>query len=337
VPVLNREKDIGECLDSLLAVDYPSFEIIVVDNGSTDGTREVTSKYPVKTVLESSRGAYRARNKGIARAQGEIVAFTDSDCVVDRNWLRKLAESYSDETVGGVGGLVSPYKTDRLIGEFASLGPQEIFQSPQRVKIKQSTKSFPHSALGSGNMSFRKEILLEVGGFFEELIACADYDLCWKVQRAGYQLIYEPEAIVYHKPRTSLSELIRQYYGLGVSEPKLLTVQRDVLSYIEFKTYLFPTYQFRRKLPIQALITVDFFILGTLSLLLILFDPRFVILPVALGGMCLRQAWARAKEASGCAKRARLLILFPILHAGRCYARALGRFVGGLASGVISF
>jgi len=118
VPVLNRRESIGLCVESLLALDYPSYEIIIVDNGSTDKSRDVVSKYPVKLVIETEKGPYYARNDGISIADGEIIAFTDSDCVVDRNWLKNLMRNYMHEEIGGVGGQILSYKPTTWVEKF---------------------------------------------------------------------------------------------------------------------------------------------------------------------------------------------------------------------------
>jgi cellulose synthase/poly-beta-1,6-N-acetylglucosamine synthase-like glycosyltransferase len=337
VPVRNREDDIQECLDSLIQLDYPSFEMIVVEDGSTDKTLEIISHYPVRVLETNGEGAYAARNRGIQVAKGEIVAFTDSDCVVDKGWLKNLVECYSNDRVGGAGGRVLTFKSDRLVGTFQGLGPQEIFDAPKQVQLGvQNTSRFLSTGLGSGNMSFRLSVLKEVNGFSEDMTKCGDYELCWRIQRAGYRLVYEPKAVAYHKPRSSIVELVTQFFQWGMSQPQLLKKQEDGYSYFELKTYLFPTRGFRRKLPIQMLVTVDFFNLATLSLILVLVNPQFLFLFVVFGIICLKQAWTKTKEITSFALRAELLLVFPFLHALRSYAYSLGRFVGGLTCKILS-
>ena len=337
VPVWNREKDIAESLESLQQLDYPSFEIIAVDNGSTDRTREIISRYPVQLAEQARTGAYAARNKGIELAKGEIVAFTDSDCVVDRGWLKNLADCYSDDLVGGVGGQVLSFKPENLVGTFQGLGPQEIFDSTKRVQLGlQNTSRFLSTGLGSGNMSFRLNVLKQVNGFSEDMPKCGDYEACWRIQRAGYNLIYEPRAIVYHKPRSSVRQLITQFFEFGMSQPQLLKKQQDGYSYFELKTYLFAPRGWRRKLPIQMLVTIDFFNLATLSLILVLVSPEFLFLFGVFCLICLKQAWTKTQEITSFALRAKLLLVFPFLHALRSYAYSLGRFIGGMRCGILS-
>ena len=98
VPVYNRGEAIGKCIKSLLAQEYPKkkLEIIIVDNNSNDKTKDTIKKYPVKYLLEKEKGSYAARNKGIEHAKGEIIAFTDSDCIADKQWVSCLAEGFED-------------------------------------------------------------------------------------------------------------------------------------------------------------------------------------------------------------------------------------------------
>ena len=315
VPVRNRQSDIHDCLESILGLDYPSFETITVEDGSTDKTREKISQYPVKLVEGDRLGAYAARNKGIQAARGEIVAFTDSDCVVDRCWLKNLAECYYDDRIGGVGGQVLPHDSNQIIARFMGLGPQEIFDSPKRVRLGTPNSSrFLSTGLGSGNMSFRRSVLNAVKGFSEDMVKCGDYELCWRVQKAGYQLIFEPKAIVYHKPRSTLSDLVMQFFRFGMSQPELLKKQGDGYSYFELKSYLFPIRSFRCILPIQMLVTIDVFNLATLCLILTPLFPQMLYLFAVSSLMFAWYAMKKWKEALDKTRNMKLVLAFPFLH-----------------------
>lgn len=108
-----RPRDLERCLESLVALDPPAHEIIVVDNcPATGATRELCARFPVEYVLEPQPGQSRARNRGLVHATGELVAFTDDDCVVDPGWLSGLAREYADQRVMAVTGIVAPLELE---------------------------------------------------------------------------------------------------------------------------------------------------------------------------------------------------------------------------------
>src|SRR5271157_2760453 len=126
IPVFNCRDTIAKCLNSLTVLEHPSFEVIVVDDGSTDGTAEICEAFPGMKVVRLDRGGpSRARNAGVTHAQGEFIAFTDGDCIVDRRWLTELEKGLGRPEIAGVGGdQRSPEdetKTGRRIHEFLKL------------------------------------------------------------------------------------------------------------------------------------------------------------------------------------------------------------------------
>src|SRR4029450_1606055 len=110
VPVRNGEATIRACIESLVAQQYPAdrFDIIVVDNGSTAGTAQIVAPYPLTVVQCDTLGPSPARNAGVWHARGEIVAFTDADCVADTGWIAALARAFSEEAIGAAGGATEP-------------------------------------------------------------------------------------------------------------------------------------------------------------------------------------------------------------------------------------
>src|SRR5262245_13302207 len=118
VPVRDGAETIGTCLDALCALDYPErvHEVIVVDNRSTDRTRQIVAGYPVRLVEERAvQSSYAARNRGVVAATGDVLAFTDADCVPDRAWLRALVWPLSAPNVGGVAGAIEPFARDSVV------------------------------------------------------------------------------------------------------------------------------------------------------------------------------------------------------------------------------
>jgi len=208
VPVLNGEKVIGSCIKSLLNLDYPSqkLEIIVVDNNSTDRTAKIIKSLPVKYIFEEKIGISAARNAGIKQAKGEIIVFTDSDCLVNKNWLKEHVKSHVDKSIAAVGGFVKDKKSENIYERWSE---KTYFVSP--------IEDFVDSIIGC-NMSFRAGFLK--GHFFDENIVYGadESDLCQRVLKAGFKIYYNPKAIVLHKHRSTLLAIIKKYFRLGKGE-----------------------------------------------------------------------------------------------------------------------
>jgi len=231
VPVYNGEANIGECIESLLGLDYPEskYEVIVVDNDSTDNTAEEIRKHQVKYFLEKKRGSYAARNSGVRESRGEIIAFTDSDCVVDKKWLRKLVDGFA-EGVGGVGGEITALdpKTpaERFLGELYS--------------VKQATEE-KHPFIITANAAYRKNVLHELGGFDESFTSGGDVDFSYRLAEKGYRIVYCPEAVVNHKHRSTYPTMLRLFVNYGVGNVKLAKKHAKTLNFksrIYLKDYL---------------------------------------------------------------------------------------------------
>ncbi len=214
IPVYNGAETIGPCLESLLQQSYPgqAYDIVVVENGSTDDTSGVVGQYPVRLLHSGRRGPAAARNLGLANTRADIVAFTDADCVADANWLRELAAPYADPQVGGVGGTILAHKSPRP-------NPVDLFceqRAPLINFISGEDEFLPH--LYTANASYRRSLLDKVGGFASELVTAEDVDLAWRHQlRTGARLEYAPGAIIHHRHRSTWAGLARQYrqYGYG--------------------------------------------------------------------------------------------------------------------------
>jgi glycosyltransferase involved in cell wall biosynthesis len=215
VPVFNGEKTLAGCLDSLLVQTYPADcrEILVVDNGSTDSTAEVAGRYPVRLLVEKEiRGPSAARNRGIAAARGEWVAFTDADCIADRDWLSRLAKGFSDPRAGCVAGEIRSTQPKTLAQRY---GEQRGLLSQQHA-FSDSFRPFAQTA----NAAYRRNVLDHLAGFDVRLSrAGEDADLAWRMQGdLGFRVVLIPEAVVFHVHRECLSGLlsqrVRNGYGL---------------------------------------------------------------------------------------------------------------------------
>jgi glycosyltransferase involved in cell wall biosynthesis len=223
IPVLNGERTIGDCLASLLRNDYPATrrEILVVDNGSTDGTAHIVKRLPVRYLLESRRGASYARNRGILASRGEIVAFTDADCLASSRWLRELVSGFDEQAVGGVAGEILPYPprtaAERYAARIRHLSPEHYLRRP----------IFPFAV--TANLAFRRSVFDAVGLMDPGSPRGGEStDFCTRFLReTGLQLRLASKAIVLHRHRASALELLRQQWSYGRGHAFLYIKYRD--------------------------------------------------------------------------------------------------------------
>jgi mycofactocin system glycosyltransferase len=227
VPVYNRAQGIGDCLEALLALDYPEDkrEIIVVDDGSQDGTPDQVRNYPVKLVaLARNRGQSAARNIGAAAAQGEILAFIDSDCIADPQWLWELVPYFQDERIALVGGYVDAYYRRTWLDRF------EEVQSPLNMgrEMILGVGAASDFYVPTCNVLIRTEVYRRLGGLDENLRLGEDVDLCWRLKAQGHHLLYVPKGKVRHQHRAHFWPAYRRRFDYGTSEAFLFTQHRGV-------------------------------------------------------------------------------------------------------------
>jgi cellulose synthase/poly-beta-1,6-N-acetylglucosamine synthase-like glycosyltransferase len=213
VPAYNAERTIDECVRSLLALRYPAsrLQLVMVDNDSRDGTARALARYGdrIAVVRETRRGPGAARNAGLRVAEGALVAFTDSDCVVDRDWLARLLSPLADPQVGVAGGAILALPPT---GEIERYGETihdhrkaiEVFDPPYAITMSWAS---------------RREVLYELGGFDPWFRRGEDVDLSYRVVQAGYRLAFVPDAVVYHRNERTLAGLFREgcahgFYGV---------------------------------------------------------------------------------------------------------------------------
>jgi O-antigen biosynthesis protein len=221
----NGERTLNACLDSLQRLNYPSFEIILVDDGSTDATPQIALKHSGVRYFrhEENLGLSVARNTGIAAATGEIVAFTDSDCRADEDWLYYLVGDLLSGDFAGIGGpnLLPP--EDSLVAAAVMVSPG----GPAQVML--TDRQAEH--IPGCNMAFYKAVLAQLGGFdpiFHK--AGDDVDICWRVQQAGYRIGFSPAAFVWHYRRSTVRAYLKQQHGYGEAETLLMRKHPECFS-----------------------------------------------------------------------------------------------------------
>ncbi|WP_018291317.1 glycosyltransferase [Verrucomicrobium sp. 3C] len=211
----NGERFLDGCLRSLQRLHYPTFEIVVVDDGSTDGSRKVVEAFEgIHLLCQENLGLAVARNRGIAAAEGEIVAFTDSDCIADQDWLYFLARAFQSGDLAGAGGPnIAPPPTTAIEASIAAAPG-----APTHVLLTERLAEH----LPGCNMAFRRSVLEAVGGFLPEFrVAGDDVDLCWRLIDRGDRLGFAPGALVRHHRRSTFSAYLRQQAGYGKAEALL--------------------------------------------------------------------------------------------------------------------
>ncbi|MCZ6600622.1 MAG: glycosyltransferase [Acidobacteria bacterium] len=215
VPVLNGAHEIDRLLASLLALDWPEerLEILVVDNGSSDGTAAVAARYPVRVLEETEvTSSYAARNRGLAEACGDWIAFTDADCVVEPDWLRRLLLPAPPDRVGAIAGEV-----------LALEGTTAVQRLVERYGIMKHAVTLPHKALpcfSTANVAVRHDLLRDLHGFRDDVRYFADMELAWRLQlEGGREILFRPDAVVRHRHRRTWGALWRQgvQHGRGVA------------------------------------------------------------------------------------------------------------------------
>lgn len=216
VPTYNKKGLLRKTIESLLEQSYPmdKYEIIIVDDGSTDGTGEWIRIQQercicnVRYFFQKNRGPAAARNLGIKHARGETIAFIDSDCIASRTWLEEITKGYDNDRIAGIGGLIKPIPTNSRISQYCA-----YIKMNERPKIDKTGITF----LITGNSSFRKDYLNAVGGFDERYTfpGGEDPDLCYRLKEKGYIFRYNRNAIVYNPHKQTLGELAKTYFNYG--------------------------------------------------------------------------------------------------------------------------
>lgn len=211
----NGSKTLDGCLRSLERLGYPDYEVILVNDGSTDSVPQIAARYPyVRYHAQPNRGLSVARNTGLALATGEIVAYTDDDCFADEDWLYFLVAKLLDHDASAVGGPNLLPTHDGPVAACVSASPG----APAHILIDDHVAEH----IPGCNMAFWKERLAAIGGFNPLYTKAGDdVDVCWRLQNEGDTIVYSPAAMVWHHRRSTVKAYLKQQRGYGEAEALL--------------------------------------------------------------------------------------------------------------------
>ena len=211
----NGAKTLDRCLTSLKEINYPSYEVILVDDGSTDNTQEIAASHNwVKNIRQENKGLSFARNVGAHASGGDVIVYTDSDCMADPDWLYYLMGTLLSGDYAGVGGPNISPPAENWVQDCVSAAPG----GPNHVLLTDVVAEH----IPGCNMAFHRWAFDQVGGFDPEYRKAGDdVDFCWRLQQSGGVIAFSPAAIVWHYRRFTLQAFRKQQQGYGEAESML--------------------------------------------------------------------------------------------------------------------
>jgi lipopolysaccharide/colanic/teichoic acid biosynthesis glycosyltransferase/glycosyltransferase involved in cell wall biosynthesis len=217
VPAYNAQGTLGSCLAALQDQSLPRdrYEVVVVDDGSTDRTAEVARQYETDLLHQPHAGPAAARNRGAQAARGEILLFTDADCTPAHDWIERMTEPFCDAEVVGARGVYRTHQAEP-VARFVQLEYEDRYVRTSR----QETIDF----VDTYSAAYRRDVFLANGGFDTTFPTASveDQEFSFRLARKGYRLLFVPQAVVYHRHDATLGEYWRRKYGIGYWKALLL-------------------------------------------------------------------------------------------------------------------
>src|SRR3954447_13104848 len=315
----NGASTVESCLRSMERIKYPEYEVVFVDDGSTDNTQEILKKFPwVRNIRQKNMGLSYARNVGMNAARGEIVVYTDSDCEADEDWLYYMALAMVRGPHAGMGGPNLIPDEGSWVADCVGLSPG----GPTHVMIDDRTAEHVPGC----NMAYYTRVAKEINGFDSQFRKAGDdVDFIWRLQNAGYTTGFAPAAQVWHYRRNTVKAYLKQQRGYGEAEALLkykhpdhfntlgasswrgriyggdgigVRIGSDVIYHGVFGSGLFQTiYRRQASLVAAMLMSVEWHLLsGFVTILGLAFRPLFAVaalmfcVPVILASIAASQS-----------------------------------------------
>jgi GT2 family glycosyltransferase len=361
----NGERWMRGCLEALSALDYPAYEVIVVDDGSTDATAAIAGEFDwVRLISTENEGLSQARNVGLDASRGEIVAYVDDDAWPEPSWLTHLVRALVSSPHAAVGGPNIAPPDDGLAADCVANAPG----GPVHVLLSDGEAEH----IPGCNMAFRAAALRAVGAFDPTFrVAGDDVDVCWRLHERGETIGFAPAAVVWHHRRPSLRGFLRQQFQYGKAEALLerkwperynrrghvtwagrvygnslavtMNRRRNRIQYGTWGQALFQSRQVAPRGPVSSLVrTPEWFLvlagLTGLGALGALWTPLllFLAVPGIGAGLTAVESWRAAAQARftheprSCGLERRMRLITAGLHILQPLARLAGRLRHGL-------
>ena len=218
VPACNAADTLQLCLDALATQDYPSsqYEVIVVDDGSTDETASIAQATSARVIRQANAGAAAARNAGARAAQGDLLLFTDADCAPVAGWIAALTAAFDDSRVAGAKGTYLTQQRE-IVPRFTQLEYEDRYDRMANAETIDFIDTY--------SAAYRRDVFFANRGFDPSIMKVEDQELSFRLAEKGYRLVFTPDAVVYHRHNPTLRAYASRKYYIGYWKARLARSQ----------------------------------------------------------------------------------------------------------------